>query len=281
MKVRRENISIFMGDDARTVNGKGTEDKASKNTKAAKGTFFAGDFGAKTDKVEQKRKQAREKAMKVITDTFNGAMKVDADIDAERQRAAELTEEMGNAGKELKKLEDMKAELREAMGLDEESAKKNPEYMARADEIDRDGDVYREIIDKSENELIKSNLTVEAMKVEKLKSAPMIEAQETADDIMEEAGKEIVGMLLDDAKEHVEEEQEKEWEEAKKKAEEEQKKQEKLEEKKEEQRITEEQLDMIKDSNDIAEVQKKIKSIMSEMNVSIEDIKGAIVDKSV
>lgn len=280
MKVRRENISVFMGDDARTV-GKGTEDKASKNTKAAKGTYFAGDFGAKTDKVEQRRKQAREKAMKVITDTFSGVGKVDADIDVERQRAAELTEEMGNAGKELKKLEEMKAELREAMGLDEESAKKNPEYMARADEIDRDGAVYREIIDKSENELIKSNLTIEAMKVEKLKSAPMIDAQETAKDIMEEAGNEIVGMLLDDAKEHVEAEQEKEWEEAKKKAEEEQKKQEKSEEKKEEQRMTEEQLDMIKDNNDITEVQKKIKSIMSEMHVSIEDIKGAIVDKSV
>ena len=112
----------------------------------------------------------------------------------------------------------------------------------------------------------------------------MADAQKQAEEIKEAAGDEILGMLVEDAREHVDEEQEEREEKAeeiKEKKEEQEKLIEKRKEDKEElEEITgdmpvDEMMDLAKTQE---EVQQELKDIMNKMALVAEDMKGVVVD---
>ena len=121
-----------------------------------------------------------------------------------------------------------------------------------------------------------------------LPSTPIVMVTKSEEeDIMEQAGEEIVGMLLEEGKEHLDEEQKLREEKA-----------EKLEEKKEEQEAF---IEAQKEKKEAAEefvedmpmeemltleqvkldVQKEVQNIVDKMKLVAEDMKGAVVDESV
>ena len=53
------------------------------------------------------------------------------------------------------------------------------------------------------------NRTIGAIQLERLKHQEMVKAQKKADEVMEAANDEIFGMLVDEAKDHVDEDLEK------------------------------------------------------------------------
>ncbi len=138
-----------------------------------------------------------------------------------------------------------------------------------------------------DKQIIEENAIIRGIREEKRKTHSMVDAQETADDIIEASQDDVINMVMQDAKTHLDEEQEKREEEAEKIEEEREEQEELLEERKEEE---EELEDLIKDmpvdkaaelENVTAEVKRQINNMLSEMGLAVEDIKGSQVDMKI
>ena len=142
------------------------------------------------------------------------------------------------------------------------------------------------------------------MKIERLKSDPMVEASEQAEEIMLQANQEIIGELRKEAVEHVEEKLEETVDAAKEQAEKKEEEQEKLEEQKEKQEELEKTIEKAKESSDSTasnntvrhdvfevdmdaitsynssknKIDQELEKIIDELNLIMEDLKGAEVD---
>ena len=126
-------------------------------------------------------------------------------------------------------------------------------------------------------------------KLERLKSDPMVKAREQADSVLEAASDEILGDLIAEGKQHIDEK----LEEEKKKAEEAKEKKEELEEQiearkedgKEQEKLTEDILEAAKEmenaGNTVSDAQQAIKTLMNKMSLVEDDVKGAAVDQGV
>ncbi|MDE7186085.1 MAG: hypothetical protein K2O13_01030, partial [Lachnospiraceae bacterium] len=141
-----------------------------------------------------------------------------------------------------------------------------------------------------------------------------VKAQKKADKVMEAASKEVIGMLTEEAKDHVDEEMEEKREEAEEKAEEKAEEEEKIENRKEEREELENRIDEAHAKNeaqeelrreaeersredavllgdmmdagmagagDASNVKTDIKNMIHKMKLLEEDLKGSIVDDEV
>ena len=180
-------------------------------------------------------------------------------------------------------------------------------------DIDKQQEHFEKKIDDIKTEIKAYSNAVAATKLERLKYHDMVDAQEKAEDLLEAASKEAIGLLVDEAKDHVDEEFEEQVEEAKKKAEEKAEKEEKIEERKEKQEELETRVDAARaereeqeerrreaeersrDDAEIldsmleagmggigvtkADVKAAIKEMLHEMKLLEEDIKGSLIDE--
>lgn len=185
------------------------------------------------------------------------------------------------------------------------------DYQRRCLAIDK----YQEIPEARNSQIeamIKGyNASIRSIRGERLKHHEMVKAQKKADAVMEAAGREIVGMLVEEAKDHVDEELEETIEEAKKEAEEKAEEEEKIEERQEQQEELEERIDAFHEKNEQQEeirkeseeraredadlleemletdmgnvgstpdIKAEIKNMLHKMKLLEEDIKGTTVD---
>ena len=318
MKV--QNNSIYMSDDIRSARHGENGKTNNIQRKSIDGTALH----AKFDPVVAKREEAKKKAMKIVKDAFAKEMKMDDDLNARREKIKTLEHGMGEANKSIKEIEDGRSALRDVYGVDTDSQeeqdlkllekeirykipgndvhfddgdiekiaelKKNglTEYQQRSLEMLEHEVPYATTAYDNKQEIMVENLIISATKLERLKSDPMGKAQKQADAIMDEASKEIVGMLVDEAKEHIDEEADKEKEKAEAEKEKAEELQERIdvakEKKKENEELTEDILEGVADatqtSTDVKAAQQEIKDMMNKMKLIEEDIKGAAVDKT-
>ena len=149
-------------------------------------------------------------------------------------------------------------------------------------------DYYKKQLNDAKAEMRAANGAASTIKSAMAKSQTMLKAHDTAEEIMESTRKEIVGMLIDEAKDHIDEEMEEKKEEALEKAEKEKEEEERLEKIKEDKDEREEFTEQVADSTQLfaeadsamEDVQRQIKKVMDEMKLLEEDIKGAAVDTS-
>lgn len=338
--MRIENqTSISIGNNSKSerYNEKNNEKNNEKKKKVEDTTVFAGDLNMPKDPIVKKREEAQKKAMKVVGDAFTNEKKIDDDLQERRDRISKLGETMGNAQNEINKFEERKLELKESYGIEDDSEeqmdlellekerddKKNftftlseeemahlkeihkageTEYQTRCLELDKYADASREEIKKAKKGIIEENAVIRGIKLERLKKSPMLEATEEAEDIMDAASAEIMGMLVEETKDYIDDKKEEEQEKAEEKAEEEEQQEEQLEaikEKREEiekladpekkessdndgskteinnEMPTENILKMDQAKNDI---KIEIENIVDKMKLVAEDIKGAVVD---
>ena len=324
MKVQKE-LSIYMGESTRAMRRQEMEEQQAGKGKKNQKSVFAGDLNGIQDNILLKQQKARKEALKVVTDTWSGDKKIDAGLKERRERIKSLQEEVGNAQKELADIARQQEDLQERYGVDADSAeqkdlelllkereeKRNPEvsltkeererlaelkgqelteYQSRVLELDSYGDYHRKVIAEGEKQIKIENQIIKDTKLERLKKDPMQKAQEQAEAIEEAAGKEILGMLAEEGKEHVDKEQEEKAEQAEeaKEAKEEQedllaKRKDEREEAREraealaESLPTEQLLSLDKIQDDI---NKEIQNIVDKMKLIEEDIKGAAVDRT-
>lgn len=275
-----------------------------KKASVKNGTLFVGDMqGTMQDTVFEKKMSAQKEAMRTLmkqfasdqqyTDALDELHNMKSDYEAEEQEymqkidditklqedlAAEYGVEEGS--EEAENLEILRKAIKSPASLTDEEFEKLSsmdsitEYQQRVLDLDAAKNVYETKLDdltKSEHSI---NQCVDAMKLANCKNDGMVQAQKDADNIREAAIKEIIGMLWDDAKAHIDGE----LEEAKEKA---------IEEEKEEEQDTTAQTaeeSAAEISDNVGEFDKLRKTLINNVKASLmteDEIKGLVVDQTV
>lgn len=290
MKV--ENTTVFLGNNTRRErNSSVVEEKSSGQN------IFAGNLKKQFDPIAGKKQEARKKAMKIVGDAWEGERKIDDDLASRSAKIVKYRETLRKAGDELKEIESRRSELRENYGVEADSEEEEnlkllekelaakkigsgihltkeeeeqlaeikktglTEYQKRSLELKENGSQYEQEIEEAEKQIQTENAVIRGTRLERLKSQTMIKAQKSAEDVLEAASEQIVGMLIDEAKDHMDEKMAEEKEAAEEKAEKEEAEEERIEKQNEK--------------------KKEIKKIVDEMKLLEEDIKGAAVDTTV
>ena len=312
--------NIFIGENIKQEN----QVLERQHKKEERTDFFAGNLNQDLfeNKLLQKKKEAQEKAMKVVGDAFAGDMEIDNDILERRDKIAALEQENQKLQNQINDINKQQDELMEQYGITADSQEQKDlellrkkdkclmgerveftqeeyeriselesegltEYQKRQREWDAEKNHFQKELDKNKEEILVENAIIRGTKLERLKHAPMAKAQKEADAIMDAASKEIIGMIMEEAKDTIDEEAEDEQEKAEKLEEIQEEKEAFIEKQKEKREETEELLEnmpmeelvhmgQLKD-----EIKQEIKNIVSEMKLVAEDIKGAMVDESV
>lgn len=277
--MRVDNITCYAGGQPRnTAAAEGVEQEERK-------TVFAGDLRQEStlqDRISQKKAQAQKQAMKVVGDAFAGDTAIDEDLEGRRQHVKELREEKLQLQEEAQGVAARRENLERAYESGEIS---RADYLSEALDIAREEQAYDQKLAENENSVLEENAIVRGTKLERLKHNPMGEARDQADAILEAASEEIIGMVMEDAKEKVDEENEKREEQAAEIKEEREEREQLIEEqkeKREEEEIpedmpVEEMLSMERTQTD---VKQEVQNILDKMKLLAEDIKGAAVDET-
>lgn len=289
MRVEK-NMTIYAGADS-DLSRTGKADETGK-AKQERKTIFAGDLqGISTlqDRIQQRKQQAQKEALKVVKDAWAVDQSIDQSLDESREHIRQMQEEDLQARRELVNIEEERQRLKETYGVtDSTPVEKMPEdYKSRMKELEDYASYNEEILRDNERDTIAENAVIRGTKQERLKKHLMVDAQESADEILESASDDIVGMVVDDAREHLDEEQEKREEQAER-IEEKREELEKLQEKRKDREEEMEELlenvpvdEMLELDRTKQDIQQEVQDIMNKMKLVAEDIKGSIVDANV
>ncbi len=330
------NITVFTGDTRSSAQAERTAEDGRRQDGRNK-TIYAGNFLTEfpmRDRIQQRKAQAQERALKIVSDAWDGDRQIDDEIGRSRERIKDLKaqyKELQEVKNNLKSgqerpekeedtvsvgWEDPEAEFMEKaytarlfpwaeVEFTEEEAKRFEEmdteeitgYMKErlekqtaawkpagvvgsadpGDEIDR-------LMFKIVKEIEMENAVIRGIRGEQRKHHSMADAQKQAEDVMAAARDEIVGLVVEEAKEHIDEEQEKREEESEAIKEKKEEQEKILEERKEKEEELEELMeDMpIEEMADLKnmqeEIRQEVQNIVSKMNLVAEDIKGTMVD---
>lgn len=313
--MRVHNNTVFVGDS--TLNDRhngGAEEKKGRNS------IFAGDLSKKFDPVTKKREMARKQVMKIVSDAWAGEQKIDKGIEEIRDKVKEHLKQRSEIEGMIKEVDEEREALKGTYGVVEGSQEEQDlelleketdevplteeekerlvqikengvtEYQQRSLELKEHRKHYEEKLSIVENEAFAELASITSTRIDRLKYQTMVKAQGKAEDIMEAASKEIVGMLRDEAKDHIDEEMEEKKEAAEEKAEKEEEEEEKIEKakasKEEKEEFSEGVSEQIEDTSraltqaesTVDDVQREIKKLMDELKLLEEDLKGAAVD---
>ncbi len=313
-----------------------------------KNTIFAGDLPLHKDSITLRRQQAQKKAMKFVQDAWIGDRKTDQSIEEYQTLAQEQLKELKLNKDKVLECRGRKENLRESYGVEADSQEQKDlellermyypkeystefteeeekrlneliekpltEYQQKCLEIDGEERVFQNRADVAESTIEAYNGAVTSMKVERLKFHKMTDAQENAKKVMDEASKDIQGMIWEEAKDHVDETYEEQREEAEEKAEEKEEQEEKIELRKEQKELMEARIEEAQQENRDAEeagkererdareeasflkdmadaglnvagandaVKAEIKDMLNKMKLIEADIKGIEVDEEV
>ena len=233
-------------------------DEASKEN-GKRQSIFAGNAGAAFDPIAEKRKEAQQKAMKVVSDAWESDKAVDKSIEDRCNHYNEMLAKVEEAQSHLKEIDEQKAALREEYGITEEMELKDmpSEYKQRLLELSKQAASFEAEIYDAKKYMQDDIADVKAIARERLKSNPMVDAQKTADAIEAAANDEIIGMAMQQAKEHIDEKLEEMEEAAEERAEEEEEKEERLEDIREIRALQEAVIEGTKEAAEKAEARRK------------------------
>ena len=265
------NISINIREQQNTASP-GLTAPSSLDAKESekKKTLFAGDMNLAPDPVKERLESARKKAFKIVSDAFDADRDYDRRMEKVKDFAREQREEKSAATADKKDAEETIAALKAEYQVDPDSKEQQDldwllayrrqspgerfsdieqmkkdraraseieagltEYQTRMLEANDHLDHAQERIEEAEASLIATRQALTDAQTEKNKSHAMADAQKEADEIMDSAERAVVGMVMSDAKDKLDEKLREDQEKAEEKKEEEEK-QEKLEAQREE-----------------------------------------------
>lgn len=314
-----------------SVSGKKQEVRKEDN----RSLMLSGQF----DPIEQKKTLAKKQAYKIVKDALARELKMDGKMDEVRTHTEELNADLEQAQNKIGEINAEKEKWREECGIAADSEEQkdlellekreayaggdlsqtfSEEEMERLAEIDKRGYTeyeqralslerskapYQDTVRKAESGIISDNAVIRGTRLERLKKDPIRKAQNEAEDVLTAASREVMGMLVNEAKEHMDEKSEELQEKAEERAEEKEAQEEKLEAAKEKKEELEALADPKKETGNASEVQtqaiskdpvteamvqldtqkedyqREIEEMMRKMNLITEDIKGIKVDE--
>ena len=281
----------------------------------------AGGFLRKNDtqsQIEARRNNAKKQALKVVSDAWKSDNKsADSIADMEGLKQSKVSE-MNEIRAKMKDIENTKKSSQEQKDLELLEKYQNNMNGSSYDQFsDEELSRLKELQNAPLTEYQKKVLNLNSMKgqvsveadrkqfevnaltasisdatLEQLKSRDMEKASDAADEIMDSANKEILGMLIEEGKnnadEKVEEEKEKAEEAADRKEEQDKQIEEAQEKRKNQEEIIEGQQNADQLEQDVSmqkqntskmdEAQKNIQKILKEKNLVNEDLKGIEID---
>lgn len=282
MRIEQEFRTLFIGE--RQITETKTPEEIQEGLE--KGRVFSGKLQFPQDKIAERRRQAQEKAINIVKTAFAGELGIDDEIAGMEESIEKEKEEMLSNKAELNRVLERKAELETRNDLSEE------EYRQELEELNKAESHFSGLLADGKKYEDRAIQAVNDIKLERLKSNPMGEAEKQAEKVTAEAGKEIVGMLYDEAREHLDNEREKLEEDAEKKAEKEEELEERIEamraEKEEKEKDAPELDDRQTVSGQIVKlaetnqtVQKELQQVVEQLKLDLEDLKGAAVDREI
>ena len=282
MRIEQETRNFYVG-NLRQAEQK-TPEEVAENLK--NGRVYSGKVQFPQDKIAERRKAAQEKAMNIVKAAFAGERIVDASVEEMETSIEKGKEEMLAQKAELNRIAEEKEKLKGNNFLTSEEYTREMEALTKAEEhfkgLIQDGKKYED-------------RTIQALtdiSIERAKSNPIGDAAKEAEAVLDAGSKDVIGMLFEEAKEHMETEFEKQQEAAEKKAAEEKELEERIEEmraeKKEEKESDTpaiEQLErstrrMVKIAETGESIQKELKNVVDRLKLDLEDLKGAAVDET-
>jgi len=283
---------------------------------------------AAKDPIAERKAQAFEKARKIVSDAFKGEQRIDAELQELRDLSAGLTEDNKEKLDQISQNKTKMEQLQQTYGVSADSQeqkdleilmKKNDSYYdpsvrlteeeeKRYDEIMAGGQTEyqsRMMERYTENNRLQKEMqenlaaihangsALRFIKGERLKSSPILKAENAAEKVLEAESDAVKAELLGDAVDHVQEQMQDKAEEAEKLAEQKAEREEQIEkaqEKAEEQKLQVEQLrDEAKEKveqmkpEDIVKIQTQIQAeidkVLEELKLLTEDLKGNSIDK--
>ncbi len=307
-------------------------DKTSKESIQAKSGNKAFSLANKEeDPIAQRKAQAFEKARKIVSDAFDGERKIDAEIQELRDLSAQLVEDNKQKIEQVSENKSEMEQLQKQYGvLPDSGEQKDLELLMKKDDATYDPSVrLTEEEQKRYDELTKNGITeyqsrmmerysennrltnemqenlmairangsaIRFIKGERLKTNPIGEAEDAAEKVMEAERDAILGTLVGDAMEHVQEQLKEKAEAAEQLGEEAQEREERIEELTE--KIDQQSLQSEETKTEILsaykrqemmdpeaiveiqmEIQKEIDKVLEELKLLTEDLKGNAIDK--
>ncbi len=276
-----ETITLYAG--AQPAHGRAAENDAKEQEKRK--TLFAGELNQNNtlqDRIAQRREQARREAMKAVGDAFAGRQKVDEITDESRAHLEELKADQERLKEEAAGVSGRQERLETAFAAGEIGQE---EYLAQKASLSEEETVYRDKMAENQGKIMGENASIRGTKRELLKDKSMVKAWNQADSIMEAAGDEIMGMVVEEAKDHLDEEAEERREQAQE-IKEEREEQEEILEKRQERKDRLEELaesvpveEMVSMDRLQDEVEQEVQEILNKLKLLPEDIKGTSVDQ--
>ena len=211
---------------------------------------------------------AKKRADKMVGNVFKSDKKTDLSVNEMKDKREAL---LSDTTKQLKELSDLKDQRKEML-----SQADDPVMAQNIKDIDeRMTEIWKKV---EENRALAKTYSqaVSDVKVERLKSHAMVDASNEAEDLLIQSAKELAASLMEEAKSNIEEKMEQTKEEA-------QKAKEKQEEKKPDKDKTEETLaeKLVEQSKKKEDADEKIKKMIDELNLLMDDIKGIEVDTNI
>lgn len=326
MKISNQSESaiMYMGNStdrskqAKDANNDNRSSRSSKNQKNTANILATNLNMNQQDSVTMKKVKAQKDAMKTLLDQFTSDKKIDDDLQSRVKRMSDLESEIATSQKEVKKLEDMKKQVKESSGVTDDSVEQanldllekqreslkkgskvklsdvekqklstmgpKTEYQTAILDYNAMQDVWNDKIKTASDEKLGQNETIKAIKKSLLKTHPMVDAKGVADDIMEQANKEVVGMLINEAKDHIDEEQDKNEEKVEKAKKEKEAKEAKEEKEAKEAKASDsastDNMDRIqKADSEQQQFQVELKNLVQKQILTVDDTKGIVVDE--
>ena len=282
----------------------------------------------KDSKIEARRSNAKKQAKKLISDAWAKDEIAYQNIKNIQQEKNDIQSKLNEWNAKLKDIDNNKQDLQEEYGIASDSQEQKDlellekyqnnkngssfdsfskeeierlkelqempltEYQKKALELNSSKGELNKEIQRGEKSLMAMTSAITDATIEQLKSQNMLKAGDAAEAIMDAAGNEIVGMLIEEGREKIDEQQQEEREKAEKVKEKREEQDEMIKESKEkseEQReILEDEMDAEKTQQDLSiqkqsenhmtEAQKHIQQLIMDKKLVNEDIKGIEID---
>lgn len=303
------------------------------NVNQERDTLFAGNLFKNgnemsiQERVAQKRQLYGKQAAKMVKDADTAERKVDKSIEDARAQVKETVELYGEYGRKIKELDDQIAQAKEMFEVEDDSQEqkdleilmknqpmiygmdrsmteeewerykeikgKETDYQKMALDLYAQRGHYTKQREKAETKITAINDVIRKIKIDRPASQVMQDAQRNKEDLMDAASKEIQGMLMEDAKDKVDEKAEEVKEAAEKREEAKEEQQERLDAAKEDKEQKEEAVEsaqeaaaqlakQVIDSDELNNsIDEEVKKKLEALQKQLEELKGISIDQSV
>lgn len=288
-------------------------------------TIYAGDLELGQNDLLAKKDRMKKNALKVLTEAFTNDQKIDDSVDKHRSKAEAMEKEAAEATGEMKRIGGLKQELKGTYGItDDSQEQKDLELLEKKGDIDKG--FSNATLTKEEEERINSmgpvteyqqaaldyhgmeltwrkrlgdandtiemeHKTINTIQLDRLKTHPIVDAHKDSKKLLDAAGKELIGGLMEEAKENIDEkigdntDEEEEIKNKDKKQQEETAQAEKADKKKEEKKAKQYKDNTMPDEPgprediDWERLHRQVKAAADKENLLNEDLKGLTVDE--